>query len=83
MIKVMKKQLKRLKSSARTVEEILKLEKDLKKLPDLSDIERVKLDQERALSHLYYSSNIEGTKLTNKQIERAIYGEKEKGISTR
>lgn len=72
----MKKGLKKLiKSSQQNVAEILKLQKDLKKLPDLSDIERAQLNQETALSHLYYSSKVEGTKLTNKQIERAVYGD--------
>lgn len=42
------------------------------KLPKLSDIEKIKLDQESALEHLYYSSKIEGVHLDASRMGRII-----------
>jgi hypothetical protein len=48
----------------------------VKVLPPLSDVEKAQFDQSLAIEQLYYSSKIEGTKLTNSMIERAIHGRK-------
>jgi len=43
-------------------------------LPPLSPVEKARLDSSRDIEHLYYSSKIEGTILTHKQLDSAIYG---------
>jgi len=55
--------------------EVVQIEKELKKLPPLSVTEKATLDHSRAIEHLYYSSKIEGTHLTEKRIDKAIYGQ--------
>lgn len=62
-------------SIKRDLEGILEIQDKLMTLPDLPEIERVKLDQDTALDHLYYSSKLEGTQLTQKKIEKVIHGE--------
>lgn len=44
----------------------------LKSLPRLSDLDRVNLENSIDIEHLYFSSKLEGTNLTKKQIEEAI-----------
>lgn len=63
------------KSNDALIESVVKLQFDLEKLPELPPLEKAKLNQEIAINHLYYSSKIEGTQLTEKQIERAVHGE--------
>lgn len=53
---------------------VVKIESVINKLPPLSTLEKTKLENNRALEHLYYSSKLEGTQLTQKRIERAIHG---------
>lgn len=48
-------------------------------LPPLPPLEKAKLDHALALDQLYYSSQVEGSKLTKEMIEKAIHG---KGLST-
>ena len=48
----------------------------LNKLPALNPVQRAKLDTNRAIDHLYYSSKIEGTHLSEQRIERAMNGNK-------
>ena len=44
----------------------------LQTLPKLSDLDRVNLENSIDVEHLYFSSKLEGTNLTKKQIEEAI-----------
>lgn len=48
------------------------VERELSILPQLSDLERVKFEQDIDVSHLYYSSKIEGTTLTRQRLDDAI-----------
>lgn len=56
------------------IEHLINLECEVGKLPSLSALEQARFNQDIAIGHLYYSSKIEGTKLTNEQIEKALYG---------
>ena len=46
----------------------------LEKLPPLSAVDKVKLEQERDIEHLYYSSKVEGTTLNDQRLDKAIHG---------
>jgi len=70
--KVLKK--KGILESDRLIDGLVALQIAMEKLPELSDVDKAKLNQEIALGHLYYSSKIEGTHLTHKQIENAVHG---------
>lgn len=63
------------KGIEKLIERVVDLQLDLEKLPELPPLEKARFNQELAISHLYYSSKIEGTRLTEKQIERAVHGE--------
>ena len=52
---------------------LLDLQLESRKLPQLSSVERAKLDQAFAIEQLYYSSKLEGTSLTTEMIDRAIH----------
>ncbi|MEK7193562.1 MAG: hypothetical protein AAB652_02115 [Patescibacteria group bacterium] len=54
---------------------VVKKEIEIGKLPPLSPVEKAKLTNSRAIDHLYYSSRLEGTHLTDQRIEKAIHGE--------
>ena len=56
------------------LEKLIEAENRLNKLPSLSEVEKAKLELSRDTEHLYYSSKIEGTALTQKRIEKAVYG---------
>ena len=56
------------------IDQYLKGEKRLASLPPLSVAEKVGLEQSIDIEHLYFSSKIEGTNLTKRQIEEAIHG---------
>ncbi len=49
-------------------------EKTLQNLPELSELEKAKLEHARSIEHLYHSTKIEGTELTKERIDRAVYG---------
>jgi len=53
---------------------LVEAEVQLKKLPPLSPVQKAKLDNARAIDHLYYSSKIEGSNLTDRRLEMAIHG---------
>jgi hypothetical protein len=44
----------------------------LTQLPHLSPLDRVTFDHDIAISHLYYSSKIEGTTLNKERLEKAV-----------
>lgn len=54
--------------------DIVKVEKELKTLPELSTLEKATLEHSRALEHLYNSSRIEGTHLTKEGLNSAVHG---------
>jgi Fic family protein len=60
----------------RSISDLAELQLKTNALPPLSDVEKAKLDQSLAIDQLYYSSKIEGTKLTNSMIQHAIHGRK-------
>jgi len=66
---------KKISTSERLLEQVLAVESVLNKLPKLSVLEKAQLDQHRAIENLYYSSKLEGTTLTQKRIDQAIYGQ--------
>ena len=73
----MKKNLakKKILNSEKLLEQLLAVESALTKLPELSVLEKAQLEQNRAIESLYYSSKLEGTNLTKKRIDQAIYGQ--------
>lgn len=75
--KLMKKfTTKRIARSERLLKQVVAIESALDELPKLSILEKAQLDHNRAIEDLYYSSRLEGSKLTPKRIEQAIYGKK-------
>lgn len=54
--------------------QLVKLQLEVERLPDLSDLERAKFEQSLAIDQLYYSSKLEGSALTKKMIDKAIHG---------
>lgn len=52
----------------------IKQEDKLKILPNLSGRQRAKFEHSIDIDHLYFSSKIEGSDLTKKQIDQAVYG---------
>jgi hypothetical protein len=54
------------------VDTLIRTEQSVNALPELSAVDKVQLEQELAISHLYHSSNIEGTKLNTERLEKAI-----------
>lgn len=67
---------KRVAPSDRLLEQVLTIESALNKLPRLSVLEKAQLEHNRAIENLYYSSKLEGSNLTQKRIDQAIYGQK-------
>lgn len=47
---------------------------ELQKLPPLPSVDKVKLQHDQDIEHLYYSSKLEGTNLTDRRLENAIHG---------
>jgi hypothetical protein len=58
------------------IADLAKIQLRVDTLPPLSDVEKAKLDHSLAIEQLYYSSKIEGTKLSHTMINRAIHGRK-------
>lgn len=48
---------------------------EVAKLPQLSPVEKVQFEQELAIDHLYYSSKIEGSNLSQKRLTKAIHAQ--------
>ncbi|MEJ0053261.1 MAG: hypothetical protein WDN10_00840 [bacterium] len=65
---------KRVPASDALISKLVQLEIEISKLPRLSPLEQAKLNNGRAIEHLYYSSKLEGSSLSEKKIEHAIYG---------
>jgi len=54
------------------VDTFIHMQQSVNKLPVLDAVERVQLDNDIAISHLYHSSKIEGTTLNEKRLQKAI-----------
>ncbi len=61
------------KSFSNIVSDLVELQIKLDKLPKLSGIEKTKIENEIAISQLYNSSRLEGSRLTDKMVERAMF----------
>jgi len=55
------------------LEKLLNLQLESRKLPELSPIEKTKLEHNFAIDQLYYSSKLEGSSLTNEMLDGAIH----------
>jgi hypothetical protein len=55
------------------LDEFITTEQEVKKLRQLSDVERVQFEQDIAVSHLYHSSKIEGSQLNQERLNKAIH----------
>jgi hypothetical protein len=55
--------------------EFFRVEESLKTLPELTGLEKAKFDTDIAIDHLYYSSKLEGTILSQQAIQKAIHAE--------
>jgi hypothetical protein len=53
---------------------LVEVDSEIKALPPLSAVDKVKLENERDIEHLYYSSKLEGTILTDERLNKAIHG---------
>ncbi len=53
--------------------EFIKTTEEVKKLRAFSPVEKVQFDHEIAISHLYHSSNLEGSKLNQERLNKAIH----------
>lgn len=53
---------------------LVEIHSKVKKMSKLPDIEKAKIENNLAIEQLYNSSRLEGTRLTEKKIERAIFG---------
>ena len=58
----------RRKINERAVDNLVDLEKQNASLPDLPPVERIKLEYDTSLEHLYYSSALEGSVLNLEQL---------------
>ena len=56
------------------ISRLVAVHSDLEKLPPLSPADKVKLEHNRDIEHLYYSSKLEGSKLTHERLNNAIHG---------
>lgn len=63
--------LKRVFNKRDSIDEFIDQKKEANNLPELSPLEKVNFDREVDLSHLYYSSKIEGTHLDEKRLDEA------------
>ncbi|KKW14595.1 MAG: hypothetical protein UY55_C0006G0004 [Candidatus Jorgensenbacteria bacterium GW2011_GWB1_50_10] len=57
------------------LDKLVKKEREIQKLPPLLAPDKAKLENDFAIDHLYYSSRLEGTHLSDERIEKAIHGE--------
>jgi len=56
------------------ISRLVEVRSDLNKLPPLSATDKVKLDHNRDIDHLYYSSKLEGTMLSHERLNHAVHG---------
>ena len=53
---------------------LVEVDSKIRALPPLSAVDKVKLEHDRDIEHLYYSSRLEGTILTDERLNKAIHG---------
>ncbi len=70
----MKKKQGKTSAFVRCIDQLIQVEEEVKQLPALSAVHSAQLNNEIAIEHLYYSSKIEGSNLTDARIEKAIHG---------
>lgn len=63
------------KEEGQLLNEFIKTQSEVSKLPQLSDVEKVKFELDIATDHLYYSSRIEGSNLNKERLNKAIYAQ--------
>jgi len=56
------------------ISSIVDMQGKIEKMPKLSDLDFVKFENEIAIDQLYNSSKLEGTQLTKKAMENAVFG---------
>ena len=56
------------------VDKFILQEDRVRALPPLNELERAKFEHSVDIDHLYFSSKIEGSNLTKKQIDQAVHG---------
>ena len=56
------------------VDKFILQEDRVKALPPLSELEKAKFEHSVDIDHLYFSSKIEGSNLSKKQIDQAVHG---------
>jgi len=69
------KELK-IRTTENQLEKLVDLQLQARALPELSIVEKAKFDQSLAIDQLYYSSQLEGSILTEDMIDKAIHGKK-------
>ena len=62
------------KTTIALVDKFILQENKVKTLPPLSELERAKFEHSVDIDHLYFSSKIEGSNLSKKQIDQAVHG---------
>jgi hypothetical protein len=60
------------KDTESLLSDLIQAQKNVEKQPALSELGQAQMEHSTDIGHLYYSSKIEGTKLTKQQIEKAI-----------
>ena len=58
--------------SKQLIDKYIEAQDEIRQLPLLSDLEKITLENSIDIEHLYFSSKIEGSNLTKKQIEEAV-----------
>lgn len=62
------------KNLSRIISGLVEIQGKIQKLPELPDVEKTKIEHTIAIDQLYNSSKLEGTRLTDKRIDKAIFG---------
>ena len=73
MKKILEKLFKRSKIDENLIKEFINKQEQAENLPELSDIEKVKFNQELAIDHLVNSSKIEGVDLKQLGLSKIIH----------
>ncbi len=61
-------------TTAQLVDKLIKEQAKLNTLPPLNELEKAKFEHSIDIDHLYFSSKLEGSNLTKKQIDQAVHG---------
>jgi len=69
----MKNLLNKILNKNDVLNEFIDTQSEVATLPQFSAVEKVQFDNEISISHLYYSSKIEGSYLDDKRLNKAIH----------